>query len=87
MDRAVRRARRSFAGDRQIQFRVFEEHDLAGATSYAGVAAKLRIPEARVRDYLFSVREMVRSELRAELAEIVADTAELEAEWRALFGA
>lgn len=87
MDRAVRRARRAFGGDRAIQFRAFEEHDLAGAPSYAAVAGKLEIPESRVRDYLFTVREQVRSELRAELAETVADAAELEAEWRSLFGA
>jgi DNA-directed RNA polymerase specialized sigma24 family protein len=86
-DRAVRRARRHYSGDREIQFRVFERHDLGSAQSYAEVAEELGIAKDRVRDYLFSVRETVRAELRAELAETVKDPAEFKAEWRALFGA
>lgn len=86
MDRAVRRTRRHFAGAREVQFRAFEEHDLRGAPTYAATAEKLGIDVARVRDYLFTVREKLRAELRAELAETVGDPAEFEAEWRALFG-
>jgi len=69
---AVERARRWYrSSGRALQFRVFEEHDLgadgAGVT-YLEVAARLGIGEGRVRNYLFGVREKVRSEVRAEIS-------------------
>jgi len=40
-----------------------------------------------VRNHLFEVRERLRAEIRAELAQTVAGAKELEDEWNDLFGA
>ncbi len=89
LDRAVERARGHFGGDRAIQFQVFEEYDLVqddAKPTYAELSARLGLSEPKVRNYLFIVRERVRSEARAELAQTVTDPEQLEEEWRALFG-
>lgn len=90
LDTALTRVReRHAAGDRAIQFRVFEEYDLSasGASpTYAEVAERLGIKESDVRNHLFAVRERLRSEIQAEISETVADLGELQEEWGALFG-
>ncbi len=90
LERAVDRARRWFAdAGRAVQFRAFEEYDLAGGErpTYAAVAGRLGLRETMVRNYLFEVRERIRAEIRAELAQTVGDLQQLEDEWNALFGA
>ena len=54
--------------------------------TYAQVAQKLGLSESDVRNHLFSVRERIRAEIRAELSETVTDMAQLEEEWKELFG-
>ncbi|MBI2900071.1 MAG: sigma-70 family RNA polymerase sigma factor [Planctomycetes bacterium] len=89
LDAALARVREDFKeGDRAVQFRVFEEYDLSSPDArptYADVAAKLGIKESDVRNHLFAVREKLRAEIRAELAETVTDSRELQDEWNALF--
>ncbi len=88
---AVTRVRgRLTSAGRSVQLRVFEEYDLSPAPerpTYAAVAAKLGIKETDVRNYLFAVREEIRSEIRAELSRLTSDEQGLEEEWNALFGA
>ncbi len=87
---AVDRVRPRFRDEgREIQFRVFEAHDLCELDeppSYAEIAGRLELRESQVRDYLVTVRRAVREEIRAELARLTTDDGELEEEWRALFG-
>jgi RNA polymerase sigma factor (sigma-70 family) len=86
---ATERVRASFQADgREIQFRVFEEHDLRDADAppaYKDVAERLQLRESQVRDYLATVRRAVRQEIRLELELLTADDRELEEEWKALF--
>jgi RNA polymerase sigma-70 factor (ECF subfamily) len=87
--RAVDRARAWFQqSGRAHQFRAFEEVDLAPGEkpTYAAAAERLGLKETLVRNYLFEVRERVRAEIRAELAQTVSDFEQLEEEWTALFG-
>jgi RNA polymerase sigma-70 factor (ECF subfamily) len=87
---AIARVRERFsASGRAAQIRVFEEYDLRPATdqpSYADVAERLGMKTTDVRNHLFAVREAVREEIRAELAQMTSDAQELEEEYRALFG-
>jgi RNA polymerase sigma-70 factor (ECF subfamily) len=84
---AVERVRGRFAGPREIQFRAYEEYELAAERpTYAEVAARLGVKESDVRNYLFAVREDVRAELRKEIQETTSSEGELEEEWRELFG-
>lgn len=89
MERAVDRVRRAFlAGGREPLFRVFEAYDLAPdgePPTYASVGARLGLRDSQVRDYLYVVRQAVRQEVRAELAQLTRDDRELEEEWNALF--
>jgi RNA polymerase sigma-70 factor (ECF subfamily) len=86
---ATSRVRASFHADgREIQFRVFEEHDLReedAAPAYQDIAQRLQLRESQVRDYLATVRRAVRQEIRLELELLTADDRELEEEWKALF--
>jgi DNA-directed RNA polymerase specialized sigma24 family protein len=86
---AVERVRGAFrSGGREIQFQVFEEHDLCELDpppAYKDIADRLRIRESQVRDYLATVRRAVRQEIRLELELLTADDRELEEEWKALF--
>jgi RNA polymerase sigma factor (sigma-70 family) len=73
-----------------IRFEVFESYQLAppGARpTYADVARQHGLAEHDVRNWLFSVREKIRSELRSALRDTVATHEQLEAEWSDLFGA
>lgn len=91
LERAVERVRTSCEQeDRVLQFRCFEEYDLKGEEpkpTYATVASRLGLSEGDVRNHLFTVRERLRGEIRAELSQTVCDPAQLEEEWRNLFGA
>ncbi len=89
LDRAVARVREDFVGHgRETLFSVFEAYDLSpeeDAPTYASVGARLGLKATQVRDYLFTVRQAVRGEIRSELARLTRDDRELEEEWRALF--
>ena len=91
MKGAIHRVGAAFgAGNREIQFRVFEAHDLCDADEapgYAEIAGRFGLRESQVRDYLATVRREVRREIRLELERLTSDPAELEEEWKALFGA
>lgn len=88
---AAARVRAAFQADgRDIQFRVFEEHDLTDREeppAYKEIAARLGLRESQVRDYLATVRRVMRQELHAELERLTADDQDLREEWKALFGA
>ena len=86
---AVERVRTSFHAERRdVQFRVFEEHDLSRTEpppEYKDLAGRLNLRESQVRDYLATVRRAVRREVRVELERMTPDDQDLEAEWKALF--
>jgi RNA polymerase sigma-70 factor (ECF subfamily) len=88
---ALDRIRLRFRGDRrEIQFQVFEAHDLCDLDeppSYAEIADRFQLRESQVRDYLATVRRDVRQEVRLELGRLTLDAAELEKEWKVLFAA
>lgn len=90
LERGLERTRAWFEDTgRALQFRVFEACDLRPADAkptYAALAGEFGVAESDVRNYLFSVRERLRTEIRAEIAHTVADPGELDAEWAALFG-
>jgi RNA polymerase sigma factor (sigma-70 family) len=90
LDAALERIRaQHIAEDRAVQFRVFEEYDLASADhrpTYGQLANRLGLKESDVRNHLFAVRERLRSEIQAELMQTVSGTEELQEEWNALFG-
>lgn len=74
---------------RGAQFQVFQEMDLQGEAdrpSYEELAGRLGMTATQVRNYLFVVREAVREEIRAELAETTQNDQELQEEWNLLFG-
>jgi RNA polymerase sigma-70 factor (ECF subfamily) len=62
---------------------VAERNDL----SYPNLAAKLRVPEATAKKLLYRIRQRYRSLLRDEVAQTVADSADVEDELRYLCGA
>lgn len=83
---ALQRVERRWAG-REEQFRVFREYDVKQAEeSYEQLGARLGMTAAAVRTGLAAVREAMREEIRAELAKLTADPAELEEEWNAFLG-
>jgi RNA polymerase sigma factor (sigma-70 family) len=55
--------------------------------SYPNLAAKLRVPEATVKKLLYRIRQRYRFLLRDEVAQTVADSADVEDELRYLCGA
>jgi RNA polymerase sigma-70 factor (ECF subfamily) len=55
--------------------------------SYGILAAKLRVPEAAVKKLLYRIRQRYRFFLRDEVAQTVADSADVEDELRYLCGA
>ncbi len=90
LSRAIDRARQWFlSSGRVLQFRAFEEYDLADGAkgpSYAEVAQRLGVKEGDVRNWLYDVRERVRTEIRLELTQTVSNVADLDDEWKTLFG-
>lgn len=89
LEHAIERTREWFASvNRARQFRAFEVYDLVNPDqrpTYADVAAELGVSESDVRNYLFAVRERLRTEIRAEVSQTVSDPKQLEEEWNALF--
>lgn len=87
---AVERVRKFWLSDaRAVKFRAFEQYDLSPPgqrPTYTEVAERLGVKESDVRNYLFSVREAIRSEIRAELSELTPGPDELTGEWNAFFG-
>jgi RNA polymerase sigma-70 factor (ECF subfamily) len=72
-----------------LKFRVFKEYDLSASAerpTYAELARRHGIKETDVSNYLFAVREEIRSEIRAELSETTSTADGLEEEWNAFFG-
>jgi RNA polymerase sigma-70 factor (ECF subfamily) len=88
---AVDRVRSRFlSSGRGLQFRVFEQYNLLSPRerpTYAALGNQMGLKETDVHNYLFAVREEIRSELRAALAKMTVGKDELEREWNALFGA
>lgn len=72
----------------EIRFQAFEAYELAPAGSqptYDDVATQLGIKTSDVRNHLFAIREKLRTEIRNELRETVANPDQLEEEWKVLF--
>lgn len=65
-------------------FGVYELYEGGGVT-YTDVAKKFGIPDKDVKKHLFAVREQVRNEIRAELAQLTSNERERDEEWNALF--
>ncbi|MBI2933895.1 MAG: hypothetical protein HYY16_19800 [Planctomycetes bacterium] len=87
--RAIDRVRQRFLeGGKGLSFRIFEDHILTpseDAPMLVDLAKRLGMSEAAVRKHLFIVREAVRAEIHAELAEMARDERDLEDEWNVLF--
>jgi RNA polymerase sigma-70 factor (ECF subfamily) len=86
---AMDRVRSAFLSDgREAQWQAFEAYDLTAAEppTYAALAERWQVKPTDVRNWLFNVREAVRAAIRGELAETTSTAAELEEEWRELFG-
>src|SRR5436190_12669274 len=88
--RAVDRVRESLLADgKKIKFRVFEAYDLptqGEQPTYESLGRQFGLQGSEVQHYLADVRELVRSEIRMELAETASSPEELEEEWNAFFG-
>jgi RNA polymerase sigma-70 factor (ECF subfamily) len=88
--RAVDRVRELLLAEgKELKFRVFEAYDLAPQgepPTYAALSERFGLQGSEVQHYLADVREMVRTEVRKELAETVSGRDELEEEWNAFFG-
>ncbi len=81
--------RRRFSDSgRETQWRAFEAYDLApeGKPTYGEVASLLGAKESDVRNWLFAVRDAIRKEVLARMADTAGSAGALEAEWRELFG-
>ncbi|HXG63437.1 MAG TPA: hypothetical protein VNO22_18845 [Planctomycetota bacterium] len=86
--RALDRVRARFA-QAPLKLQIYEAYDLAPASrrpTYPALAERFRLAESDVRNFLFAVRQALRSEVRAELARTASDSAELEEEWNAFLG-
>lgn len=72
-----------------LRWAVFEAYDLApeeARPTYAALAERHGIGEKDVSNHLQAMRERLRREVRAELADTVASPRDLEEEWRAFLG-
>lgn len=91
MRHALNRVKERLASHgRETQYRVFEEHDLAGGAeppSYADLAARLGLKESQVRDTLVVLRREVREEIRREILAQTESPEAFEEEWNAFLGA
>jgi DNA-directed RNA polymerase specialized sigma24 family protein len=82
--RAVDRVTDRFlSSGRTLHIQVFEAYDGASGekATYATLAKRLGIKESEVTNYLFSVREAIRSEVKSELSTLTRSPEELEEEW------
>ena len=72
-----------------VKFDVYAEIDLSRTgevPSYRDLAARTKLAEHDVRNYLRDVRALIREEIRGDLAETVDRPEDLETEWHELFG-
>ncbi|HLF94937.1 MAG TPA: sigma-70 family RNA polymerase sigma factor [Planctomycetota bacterium] len=87
---AVDRVRdRCAAGGKEIRFRLYEEFTQPPKPerpSYKELAARHGLKESDIENWLFSIREEIRAELRTGLAQVTASAQEFEDEWKRLFG-
>ncbi len=87
---AVDRVRdRLISSGRESHFRIYEKYEMApeaARPTYESIASELGIKVSDVRNRLFAAREMVRNELRVEIAGTTQGGKELEDEWHDLFG-
>lgn len=91
MSAAVERVRRRLAKEGAgVKFRVFEAYYLGGQAderpTYTAVAEQLGVKEGEVKHYLVDVREDVRNEIRAQLAQTLTQPEDFQEEWNAFFG-
>jgi len=91
MSTAVERVRRRLEAEGAgVKFRVFEAYYLAGRAedrpTYTAVAARLGVKEGEVKHYLIDVREDVRNEIRARLAQTLTESNDFQEEWNAFCG-
>lgn len=88
---AVERVRaRLHADGRELHFRVYEKYEMLPTdrrSTYRELAAEVGVKETDIANLLYAVREMVRGEIRAQIADTTTDDRELDAEWKALFRA
>ena len=72
-----------------LAFGVYEAYALGPETerpAYADVARRFGLLERQVKQHIFDVRQQIRREIRAELAQVAGTTEEINEEWRELFG-
>jgi RNA polymerase sigma factor (sigma-70 family) len=90
LNRAVDRVReRSMGGPRAIPFQVYEGYDLVPATerpTYRDLASRVGLSEKEIKNHLFAMREEVRKEILADLAQETGDDRYLDEDWNALLG-
>ncbi len=87
---AVDRVReRCIASGKELRFRAYQEFTQPPKSerpSYKELAARLGLKESDIENYLFSIREDIRAELRTGLAQVTGSAQEFEDEWMRLFG-
>ncbi len=90
VQQAIGRVRERFQkSGKENRFRAYEAFALAGDVdrpSYADLAARLAMTVGEVEKALYLVREEIREELRAALAQGARDDRDLEDEWQRLLG-
>jgi RNA polymerase sigma-70 factor (ECF subfamily) len=89
MERAIHRVRQRLEPRHAVKFRVFEAYDLRppeGRPTYVELARQMGLKETDVSNYLFSVREEIRAEMRAEFLAQASRPEEAEEEWHDLLG-
>src|ERR1043166_1008719 len=80
---AMGRVRERFRGDgKEERFRAYEL--VLGGSSYADAAERLRLSVGEVEKSLYLIREEIRREMRASIAQGAASDRELEHEWQRL---
>jgi RNA polymerase sigma factor (sigma-70 family) len=88
--RAVEKLRERHAtGRHATKWQVFELYDLAaaeGRPTYAELAKRFGLKEKDINNHLYAMREKLRTEIRAELADTVATPRALEEEWGRIVG-
>ena len=70
-------------------FQVYEAFALVPESErppHAEIARRFDLPPAQIKQLIFEVRQHIRREVRAELAQITGGARELEEEWDELFG-
>lgn len=78
------------SSDRAVYVKLFEACDLAPAgerPSHKELAAKFGLKTADVANYLFAVRQKIRTEAQLVLAETVSDAGQFRDEWNELISA